>query len=61
MVDDALQEAGVEPDLRPEIIALDTNLPLEIRSLAKFDKGFRLSSAKPGCSRNHLGCELWEN
>ncbi len=43
MVDDLLPEAAVEPDFRPEVIALDTSLPLEIRSLAKFDKGFKLS------------------
>src|SRR6266481_2091128 len=43
MVDTDLEETGEEPDCRPEVMTLETGLPLEIRSLPKFDKGFRLS------------------
>ncbi|CAN5482311.1 hypothetical protein BH10PLA2_BH10PLA2_38180 [soil metagenome] len=39
----APEQTSAEPDVRPEVIALDTLLPIEVRGLPKFDKGFRLS------------------
>jgi SNF2 family DNA or RNA helicase len=39
----ASRQPGAEQDVRPEVIALDTLLPIEVRGLPKFDKGFRLS------------------
>lgn len=42
-MDSEQAETASEPDYRPEVITLETGLPIEIRSLPKFDKGFRLS------------------
>jgi SNF2 family DNA or RNA helicase len=36
-------ETALEPDLRPEVIALDAALGCEAHGLPRFDKGFRLS------------------
>ena len=43
MVERQTEVQGVEPDCRPVVIALDTAMPLEVRGLPKFDKGFKIS------------------
>ena len=43
MLDELPLETADEPDCRPDVTRLETGLPIEVRSLAKFDKGFRLS------------------